>query len=80
MTRQPAIWKCVKTRLPHHQWTDLKEIYSLVEINLSLDDEDFKPQSPSSDIPKWMRNVRNVLQYRRKTGEIEWNGSGKYRI
>ena len=26
------------------------------------------------------RNVRNVLQYRKGTGEIEWDGQAKYRI
>jgi hypothetical protein len=61
-------------------WTSLETIYEIVQSNLSLDAEDFQPQSPSSDIPKWKRNVRNVLQYRKKTGEIEWDGSAGYRI
>ncbi|MEZ4524982.1 MAG: type II toxin-antitoxin system Phd/YefM family antitoxin [Desulfobacterales bacterium] len=30
------------------------------------------------DIPKWKRTVRNVLQYRKKTGEIEWDGDAHY--
>jgi len=58
----------------------LEDIYRLIERNLKLDDEDYEPQSPHSDFPKWKRNVRNVLQYRKKTGDIEWDGSGKYRL
>jgi len=52
----------------------------MVESGLTLDSEDYEWQSPSSDIPKWKRNVRNVLQYRKGTGEIEWDGQGNYRI
>ncbi len=58
----------------------LEEIYETVEQHLSLDREDFEPQSPSSDFPKWKRNVRNVLQYRKKTGKITWSGQGTYKI
>jgi hypothetical protein len=60
------------------KWISLIDIYDLVERFGNLDDEDFEPQSPSSDIPKWKRNVRNVLQYRRKTGEIQWDGNTRY--
>lgn len=80
MTHLPDIWQCLKTKLPRGQWVDLQALYSLVESHLSLDTEDFEPQSPTSDIPKWMRNVRNVLQYRKGTGEVEWDGGGKYRF
>ena len=80
MTRLPDIWKCLMGKLPRKQWVDLQAIYKLVERHLPLDTEDFEPQSPKSDIPKWMRNVRNVLQYRKSTGEIEWDGDGKYRL
>jgi hypothetical protein len=66
--------------MPKGQWVVLDNIYSLVEHNLSLDTEDNEWQSPNSDILKWKRNVRNVLQYRKKTGEIEWDGSGSYRL
>lgn len=58
----------------------MEEIYRIVEQNSCLDDEDWEPQAPGSDIPKWKRNVRNVLQYRKKTGEIEWDGEAKYRL
>ena len=80
MTHLPEIWNCIKTKLPPGRLVVLDEIYHLVEANLALDEEDYEWQSPSSDIPKWKRNVRNVLQYRKRTGEIEWDGQAKYRI
>jgi hypothetical protein len=80
MTRLPDIWECLKGNMKKGLWTRLETIYEIVQNNLSLEAEDFQPQSPSSDIPKWKRNVRNVLQYRKKTGEIEWDGNAHYRI
>lgn len=80
MTRQPEIWECLKSQMTRNQWTELQDIYKIVKSNLALDHEDFEAQSPTSDIPKWMRNVRNVLQYRKKSGDIEWDGSKKYRL
>ena len=80
MTHLPEIWDCLVRYLPKGKWISLDQIYHLVENHLSLDREDFEPQSPSSDIPKWKRNVRNVLQYRKRTGEIEWDGQPMYRI
>lgn len=80
MTRLPEIWACLKKNIRKGHWTNIETIYEIVQNSLSLDKEDFQPQSPSSDIPKWKRNVRNVLQYRKKTGEIEWDGNANYRI
>ena len=80
MTRLPEIWVCLKKNIRRGHWTSVETIYEIVQNNLPLDTEDFQPQSPSSDIPKWKRNVRNVLQYRKKTGEIEWDGRANYRI
>ena len=59
-------------------WVLLEEIYQLIENNWNLDAEDFEWQSPTSDIPKWKRNVRNVLQHRKDTGEIQWDGVARY--
>ena len=80
MTRLPEIWDCIRNNLPRARWVSLEEIYKLIETNINLDDEDYEWQSPSSDIPKWKRNIRNVLQYRKGTGEIEWDGQGNYRL
>jgi len=80
MTHQPEIWKCIKKHMTSGHWTDIQDIYKIVQINISLDREDFYAQSPTSATPKWMRNVRNVLQYRKSTGDIEWDGAAKYRL
>ena len=29
---------------------------------------------------RWKRNVRNVLQRRKSTGEVQWDGSASYRL
>ena len=73
MKHLPEIWDCINKNLTKGQWNALKGIYDLVGSHLCLDKEDFDSQSPSSNLPKWKRNVRNVLQYRRKTSEISWD-------
>jgi hypothetical protein len=80
MTHLPEIWTCIRSKLARGKWTSLDDIYVLVYSSVTLDREDHLPQSPSSDIPKWKRNVRNVLQYRKGTGEIEWDGNANYKI
>lgn len=59
--------------MPRKCWVSLDEIYQIVKRYGNLDDEDFEPHFPNSDVPRWKRNVRNVLQYRKSTGEIQWN-------
>ena len=66
--------------MPKNKWLHLQDVYDLIRRNGQLDDEDYEPQSPHSGSPKWERNVRNVLQYRKRTGEIEWDGDTHYRI
>ena len=80
MIRLPEIWDIIKEHMQRNEWLSLQDVYDLVSRYCQLDDEDFEPQSPSSDLPKWKRNVRNVLQYRKRTGEIEWDGDAHYRI
>ena len=78
MITAPEIWDIICTKMPRNRWILLEEIYQLVEHKAVLDSEDFQPQSPSSDIPKWKRNVRNVLQYRKGRGDLKWNGRAGY--
>ncbi|MDW7776261.1 MAG: hypothetical protein SCH39_08015 [Methanosarcinales archaeon] len=78
MIRLPEIWDIILMYMPRRQWISLNDIYHMVETYGNLDTEDFEPQSPTSDIPKWKRNVRNVLQYRKKTSEILWDENAKY--
>ena len=70
----------MKSGLPKGQWVTLGDIYHLIANTLKLDKEDYEWQAPSSNIPKWKRNVRNVLQYRKKSGDIEWDGRGNYKL
>jgi hypothetical protein len=62
MTHLPELWSLIKALLTQSNWTSLEEIYKPVERVARLDYEDYQSQSPTSDIPKWKRNVRNVLQ------------------
>lgn len=80
MIRHPEIWEIIRSNLPTDRFMPLNEMYELVEHQGNLDNEDFEPQSPTSDMPKWKRNVRNVLQYRKRTGDIEWNHDAGYRL
>ena len=80
MTHQAEMWDCILRNLPKRRWVALHEIYSLIEHSLDIDTEDYAGQSPNSGIPKWKRNVRNVLQYRKGTDEIEWDERGSYRL
>jgi hypothetical protein len=80
MITLPKIWNILETKMPRSRWISLKEIYILVQKYGDLDDEDGEPQAPGSGIPKWKRNVRNVLQYRKKTGEVEWGHDAHYKI
>ncbi|RLG35828.1 hypothetical protein DRN98_00425 [Methanosarcinales archaeon] len=77
MIHHPEIWDILLTHMPREDWVSLDEIYRMVELYGKFDAEDFKPQSPTSAIPKWKRNVRNVLQYRKRTGEIRWDGDAR---
>ncbi len=78
MIHHSKIWDIIRMHMPRGQWVSLDDIYQMVRKYGNLDDEDFKPQSPISDIPKWKRNVRNVLQLRKGKGEIRWGKDAKY--
>ncbi len=78
MIHHPEIWRIIKTRMPRGRVVLLKQIYQIVERYGHLDAEDIEPQSPTSPIPKWKRNTRNVLKYRTGKGEIQWHTRAKY--
>ncbi len=80
ITKLHEMWELISAQLPRDEWVALPKIYSLVKNHLQLTDDDFLPSAPNSDEPKWMRNVRNVLQRRKTNGEIAWNKNGKYMI
>lgn len=79
MIQLPEIWKILQEYMQRGTWTHIHQIYDLVEKHDDLDDNDFYPQSPTSNIPKWKRNVRNVLWYRTNvTKELQWNKNEHY--
>lgn len=80
ITKLHEMWELINSKLPRDKWIALPKIYSLIEKNLQLTPDDFFPSAPNTDEPKWMRNVRNVLQRRKTNGEIAWDKNGKYMI
>lgn len=80
ITKLHEIWEVIDTELPRDEWVPLKNIYTLIESKISLKPDDFLRSAPKSDEPKWMRNVRNVLQSRKTSGDIAWDKNSKYMI
>jgi len=76
MIHAQEIWDIIQTKMTRGRWVSRQGIYRIVEEFGNLDTEDFEPQSPISNIPKWKRNVRNFLQ-RRKNKEIKWDRDRK---
>jgi hypothetical protein len=77
MTHLWEIWEVMKKHMSRGKSYTLKEIYDLVEGHCDLKIADFDPQAPGSSIPKWKRNVRNVLQ-KKKDHEILCRGRSEY--
>jgi hypothetical protein len=73
-------WEILVANAPRNEWLDLSAIYEIVRARAELEDQDVRPVSSRSNSPRWQRSVRNVLQRRKVTGEIEWDGSGRFRF
>jgi hypothetical protein len=74
------LWAAIQRVLRRDRWTRLADLYRGVARLLTLDPDDFEPQAPGSEVPKWQRNVRNVLQTRKGIGHVLWNGAGQYKL
>jgi hypothetical protein len=74
------IWMAIQRSLSAERWTRLSALYAAIERILQLDAEDFEPEAPGSSIPKWKRNVRNVLQQRKAWGHVLWERPALYRL
>jgi hypothetical protein len=62
------------------EWYPLREIYRLIESRATLTHGDWEPDAPGSNSPRWQRNVRNWLQGRKATGDVEWRDRAEYRL
>jgi hypothetical protein len=80
ITHLQEIWIVINEKLPRDEWILLQSIYEIIQKNTQLKPDDFLPSAPNSSEPKWMRNVRNVLQQRKNNGHIAWDKNGKYMI
>jgi len=80
LTHQEDLWTAIRAGLPHDRWLPLADIYDLVAQSVTLDAEDADPQVAGSAVPRWKRNVRNVLQTRKRRGDILWDGNAGYRL
>ena len=80
MLHADTIWELFQHDLVTDAWTALDELYALVEGEAPLDEEDLAPAAPGHSDVRWRRNVRNVLQQRRASGEVEYDGTAHYRL
>jgi len=80
ITKLHEMWNVIDSELPRDEWIQLQTIYTMIESRIQLKPDDFLPSAPKSDEPKWMRNVRNVLQSRKTNGDIAWDKNGRYMI
>jgi hypothetical protein len=80
ITNLHQIWEVIDSEFPRDEWIPLQTIYSLIKGKIQLKPDDFLPSAPKSEEPKWMRNVRNVLQRKKTTGDIAWDKNGTYMI
>ncbi len=78
-TPQPLMWEIMRRSWKKGEVRELQEIYRIVERGTDLEEDDFEPSASSTNEPKWQRRVRNILQYRKGTGDIEWLGDEKYK-
>lgn len=77
---QPEIWRILQERMEPAVWYEVQDLYEMVDGAIDLDDEDLEPAAETTpNQPRWQRQVRNVLQYRKDRGELEWDEEGRYR-
>lgn len=80
VTSQSRLWQVIRSKLSSDDWTHLQELYMRVGRVLEFDDEDLRPETDGASQKAWMRNVRNVLQQRRASGDLDWRGKALYRL
>lgn len=74
MLHAHEIWQIMSRYMPRGRWVSVSEIRTIVELHAKLDREDYEPEVRGSNIPKWRRNVRNLLVTCKGNGKLHWNG------
>jgi hypothetical protein len=74
------MWKEMQLEMEKGKWYTLQSIYQIIQNKLPLQNDDWNPAALSTDDPRWHRNIRNILQYRKKTDEIVWSGDARYML
>ena len=67
-------------RAPRDRWMAVQEIYDLVALEIELDDRDREPIDKNAKSTRWHRTVRNALQQRKASAEIEYKRGRGFRI
>src|SRR5689334_23493628 len=81
MTGIKTLWRAIQKVLTSDRFIRLQEVYELIGPIVQLDREDFESDAPGSVGLRWHRNVRNVLQTRKQTGDVQWDPStASYRL
>jgi len=80
-TKSETLWTVLVDNIPLAKWIDINDLYKIVEKNFnSFTDDDLSPVTKGRTDSTWRRNLRNVLQRKKKIGEILYNGNSKYKI
>lgn len=74
------IWMALAGGMQPGRRYDLGELYEVVLARCVLSDADLESDAPGSFSPRWQRNVRNVLQRRKSTGYLDWDGQAGYTL
>jgi hypothetical protein len=74
------IWDTLQRYMRRGVWISVKEIYELIESHAELDEADMEPAATGHSDVRWRRNVRNVLQQKKHTKALEWDGKTRYRL
>jgi hypothetical protein len=80
ITTQEQIWAAVVASMPRGRWVSLQEIYQLVSESVALTPEDHASEAEGASQERWQRNVRNVLQGRKATGDVLWDRAAEYML
>lgn len=79
ITNQKTFINIILENLPKNSWTNLLDIYKIVEKNIEqFQSGDFAPLADHNHQEKWKRNIRNALQNLKQKDKIQWDGNDNY--